>query len=392
MYELNQAEYLRANPWDISFEARLSKLIKAHNNGFKNVAYLYEQADTSTFRYRVYNMCQSLDESDIWTGTYFYETELEELKRHITEIDLIIIARFKWTFELQEFVRLVKRQGIKVGFDVDDLVYDPKYLPLVTNTLAVEFKDMWDYKYWFEYIGRVEATSKLCDFAVTTNDYIATQIKEDLKVESYVVPNFFNREQDIEAANCRAQKERYEGINKGFYIGYFSGTPSHINDFLTVAPELRDLLYKYDDMYLRLVGFMELPEYMKELKDVGKIEVIPLQNFIDLQTKIAEVDVNIVPLVNNHFTNCKSELKYFEASIVNTVTCATPTYVYKENIEHGVNGYLCNPGEWYSTIEKLYLNGIPENVVKNAYDKCSTKYAYYNQRIIIENALENIAG
>ena len=59
-----------------------------------------------------------------------------------------------------------------------------------------------------------------------------------------------------------------------------------------------------------------------------RIEVCPLQDFVNLQRLIGEVEINIVPLQDNAFTNCKSELKYFEAAIVETVTVATPTYTF----------------------------------------------------------------
>ena len=73
-----------------------------------------------------------------------------------------------------------------------------------------------------------------------------------------------------------------------------------------------------------------------------------------MQREQAKVDINIVPLVNNEFSNCKSELKYFETAIVGTPTCATPSFTYSSAIENGENGYLCEKGEWLRAFEKLY--------------------------------------
>ena len=84
----------------------------------------------------------------------------------------------------------------------------------------------------------------------------------------------------------------------------------------------------------------------------------PFQTFTDLQVEQAKVDLNIVPLVNNQFSNCKSELKYFETAIVGTITCATPTYTYRQAITHGDNGYLCEAGEWLPVFEKIYAEGV----------------------------------
>ena len=61
---------------------------------------------------------------------------------------------------------------------------------------------------------------------------------------------------------------------------------------------------------------------------------------MNLQRLIAEVEINISPLQNNLFTNCKSELKYFEAAIAGTITVATPTYAFSRAIVDGENGFL----------------------------------------------------
>ena len=52
MYSLTGLEYYTAEPWNIPFPLRLERLLKANQLGLNNVVYLYEMADTSTFRYR----------------------------------------------------------------------------------------------------------------------------------------------------------------------------------------------------------------------------------------------------------------------------------------------------------------------------------------------------
>jgi hypothetical protein len=57
------------------------------------------------------------------------------------------------------------------------------------------------------------------------------------------------------------------------------------------------------------------------LKD--RIEVVPLQDFINLQRSIVEVEIHIAPLQDNVFTNCKSDLKFFDAAICGILTLAS---------------------------------------------------------------------
>ena len=58
-------------------------------------------------------------------------------------------------------------------------------------------------------------------------------------------------------------------------------------------------------------------------------------------------------LQDNAFTNCKSELKYFEAAVVDTVTVATPTYTFSRVLRHGENGFLARAHDWYDVLLEI---------------------------------------
>jgi glycosyltransferase involved in cell wall biosynthesis len=392
MYRLKSQEYINESPWLIPFSQRISKIFAAKNKQLKVALYLYEAPDTSTFRYRVYNVCQSLELSFYWRGVYFYQDELKSIYKYLDKVDLLVVVRFRWTFELDMIINLAKEKGIKVVFDIDDMVYNLEYLPIIVNTLSVNMESHADYDWWFAYISRINKTAMMCDAVITTNAFLAQKMEKDLHVKGYIIQNFINRFQEEISDNYFAQKAGMYSCEK-FVIGYFSGTPSHINDFLAVAPELKALLEAYGDITLKLVGFMELPNYMLPLEDMGSIERVPLVNFLDLQKEIAGADVNIVPLVNNEFSNCKSELKFFEASMVGTVTCATPSYIFRETIKHGENGYLCERGKWFNALENLYFmwkKNYNTEVVKKARAYCKEHYVYNNQTTNIENVFNNI--
>ena len=171
-------------------------------------------------------------------------------------------------------------------------------------------------------------------------------------------------------------------------MGYFSGSPTHEKDFLMIAEELYELLCGFPDMKLKIVGYMNLPDYMERLRKNGKIMFVGFQNFINLQKEIADVNINLVPLVNTVFTNCKSELKYFEASIVETISIMSPTYVYKTIIKDGDNGFLCefdNSGRWYQRILDIYYERVDiRKISRAARHVCEEKYRYSAVRNDIE--------
>lgn len=392
MYKINIKQNIDTTPWNITCEKRACYLREQISAGYKIAVIVYEFPDTSTFRYRGYNMYQIMQKSTKWKTVYFFRHELDCVESFLTNIDVVILARVKWNLRLQSFINKVDREKIPLYFDVDDRIYDLDYLPQITNTLNVDFEKDGEvaYDFWFAQISRIEMTARQAHGYIGTNAYLANTFSKRFHKPWYIIPNFLNKEQLAVSDMCLREKKKAQ-YQRPFTIGYFSGTPSHINDFKIVYKEIMQLLYEYDEMELMVVGFMEFPTEMQELIKVGKVKFYNLVDFIKLQELEASVDVNIVPLVINEFTNCKSELKYFETAIVDTVTCASPSFTYKNAIKNGQTGFLCKPTEWYPTIRDIYLKkyDIPK-IIENA--KREVMENYYGDSIVkqIESVYDSI--
>ncbi len=380
---------INSEPWNQPFSTRIQRLKK--NTSKKNVVYLYERPDTTTFRYRVYNMCQALEYSDRWNGSFFFEQELDQLRRYLQDIDVVIISRMRWTPIIGNVLTCLRKEEIPVCFDTDDLVISIEHIPLLMNTLNVDFAEQANIDSWFASVSRAWYVGSQCQNTIGTNDFLCGRLKEVFGTLSYAICNFLNNEQITVSKKLYEAKKSVGRKKSPFTIGYFSGTPSHANDFRKVAVELGALLETYSEITLRVVGYMEFPEILKKHIKSGRVVSHPLVDFLTLQKAMADVDVSIVPLIDNEFTNCKSELKYFEAAIVGTVTCATPTYTYRTSIQHEKTGFLCREGEWFSTIERLYLNGIDPSIARLAQETCLKTYTPKEQTKTIEAVLDAVA-
>lgn len=385
MFLINIPPEKYTDPWMSSFEERLRTLTK----GQQKVAYYYENPDNSTFRYRVYNMIQVLHESktDI-SAAYFTEAELGRLDQVVDVTDVLVICRSRYSDKLNRIITRARANGKPVFFDIDDLVFDPAYVHLVLDTLDQDLNhpNVWDF--WFAYVGRQGATLNLCDRAITTNGYLAERIRAFTGKPVSVIPNFLNQEQmEISERIFQAKKSQAFKRNNQVHVGYFSGTPSHNKDIEVVSDALVDLLEKNPNIVIRVVGFMEFKGPLKNYR--ARIEHYPLQDFINLQRLIGDVEVNLVPLQDNEFTNCKSELKYFEAGIVGTASIASPIFTYKNAIQDGANGYLSNSYEWHEKIGRI-LNSLDKNyitIAESAHSDSKERYAWYNQTKLIEDVL-----
>jgi glycosyltransferase involved in cell wall biosynthesis len=338
------------DPWSEPFEQRMRMLRR--RGAKRRVAYLYEQPDTSTFRYRVYNMIEvlSLTQPDI-AAAWFTEAEIERLAEVIGICDALVICRFRYTHALNHLVTRAQNVGVVTAFDCDDLVFDSDYVHLILNTLDQKLEvAAWDH--WFAYIGRMGAALRLCERVIVTNEYLAGkahQFAPDKDVR--VIRNFLNRAQ-VELSRSIYDTKLATGWRRDerLHLGYFSGTPTHNRDFAIAADAIAELMDEDPRITLRLVGFTDFASALARHAD--RIDRQPLQDFLNLQRLMGEVELNLVPLQINEFTNCKSELKYFEAAVAGTLTVASPSFTFVHAIENGVNGYLALSHQWGEALRR----------------------------------------
>lgn len=335
------------DPWVLPLDERLRALVR----GRVRVAYFYEKADNSTFRYRIYNMAQVLNaQPGEVSASYFFLDDLHALPTIADSADLLVICRARYDHNVNRLIGAFRQRGKRVLFDVDDLVFDTNYAHLVLHTLAQDVRDpnVWDY--WFAYTSRIGTTLRMCDGAIATNGALAQQIEQFADVPTGIVPNFVNDEQVALSERVLEAKRAMRLAQDGMvHFGYFSGSPSHKDDLAIAVGALTDAMAADERIGLVLVGYIEVPE---PLQRFGKrVRQFPFQDYVNLQRLKGAVEFNIVPLQFNTFTNCKSELKYFEGALVGTLTIASPTYTYSRAIEHGRNGWLAQAHQWRDAID-----------------------------------------
>lgn len=390
MVSINVAIPENREPWLIPVGNRISLFHQAIRLGKKINMMIYDHADTSTFRYRCYNLQQWTQESDDWQVVYFFRHEMELCLPLLNKANLLTLVRLQWFHSVDRFIHSAHLAGIPVIYDVDDRIFDLEALPLLTNSIAVDFSVEGQYEYWFSYISRNGYTAQKVDGFTTTNEYLGCCLRDKFGKDYQVIRNSLNYEQLEVSRKCceaKAATNKYMPIlkkgrgsrDKKFVIGYFSGSPSHNNDLALISSELALFLEKHDDAILKVVGFMQFPSILQQAINRGQVIIEPLTDFLNLQVLTAEVDVNIVPLLENTFTNCKSELKFFEAAIVNTLTIASPIYSYAHSIRDGENGYLCSPGQWYERLEYVYQHYDDQKLlIEQAHKDCIEEYAGRN--------------
>jgi len=373
-----------ADPWSIEFEERRAIIL----GGSPKIAYYYTRPDTSTFRYRCYNMVEALVHAEpSSSASWITADDGPKAIELIEQLDILVVCRALYSQHIAAVLARAIALGKLVVFDVDDLIFDDRYAHLIMETLD-QTVDESGLQAWFGWISRCGATLRLCDRAITTNALLAERIHRFAHVPTRVIPNFLNRAQIELSDRVRRAKAASGWARDGsLHLGYFSGTPTHNRDFAIVAPALARLFEEDPRIRLRVVGFPPTSTLLDPYSD--RIETIPLQDFLNLQLSIGEVEINLVPLQDNEFTNCKSELKYFEAAVVGTVTVASPSYTLKQSISHGRNGFLAYAHEWDVSLREAVAEvdaGVGEMAERAAADALE-RYSPESQATALRHAL-----
>jgi glycosyltransferase involved in cell wall biosynthesis len=373
-----------ADPWVLPLGERLRML----HRGRRRVAYFYELADNSTFRYRIYNMAQVLNEApEEVSASWFFLDDLPSLPQLADDADVLVICRTRYDHRVAQLIASFHARGKRVLYDTDDLVFDPAYAHLLITTLDLDPRDprVWDD--WFAYTSRLGATLRACDGAITTTPNLAARIAQFSQLPVAVVPNFLNREQLAMSDRCfTAKRDAALGEDGLIHFGYFSGSPSHNRDFAMVVPALQTLLEEDHSLGVVVVGYIEAGPLLERFG--SRVKRFEFHDYVNLQRLIAQVEYNLMPLQYNVFTHCKSELKYFDAAVVGTLSIASPTDTYRAAIRHGDNGYLAQAHQWLEVMrEALAARSAYRAMAERAQAHARERYSWTTQRGAILSAL-----
>ena len=378
---------------------RLSILSK----GQIRIAYFAENVHSSTFRYRAANMAEVLNapapKATLQTSAAcFFSGDLLHNAAIADGADVLVIIRARYDTALAELVHQFKAQGKQVWFDLDDWVVDTQAIDLIIQTLGQDASDE-VLNYWYSVVGRMAQALRLCDGAITTNDYLADKLRLFLAAPARdnvkVIPNFINQAQ-LEVSEQLYQRKLEAGFlpAETIKLGYFSGSATHNLDFALLAAALVAVMTADTRVQLVLVGPLDVEKALGAefaAQFASRITQHGLTDYLSLQHLIAEVDYNLVPLQNNAFTNCKSELKFFDAAAVGTLSIASPTYTYAKAIRHGQNGYLAADDAWEVVLKQAIQSRVqPAHyaaMAQSAHQTVLNRFVWQQQRSTVLQAL-----
>ncbi len=272
---------------------------------------------------------------------------------HLRGVTIVVLFRVAWDLQVAALYAACRARGITVAFDVDDLVFEPAYMrePYFDylRTLSVSERERW--------IGKVESWRRSlleADCAIVSTAPLAAAA-EALGKRALVWPNGISCRMIDETRRVSDRAGRSLGTGRRIRLGYAPGAPTHQKDFAQIAVPLVSVLADRPEVVLTIVGYLDLAEFPELLVHSARIEQRPLVPHHELGAEYARFDINLAPLeAGNPFCEAKSELKYFEAALVEVPTVAAATAPFAAAIQSGINGFVArNETEWWDHLVKL---------------------------------------
>ena len=297
-------------------------------------------------------------------------TDYFEVKNQIHFHDVIIFYRVPGYPKAMANINYANRLGKIVVYDTDDLIYDRETLASYYNSSTGQLSGK-ELKAVLNGADIYKRAIEACEYAITTTPALKTSLEQILgqgKVE--VLPNALDK-YSVDAAQ-RVDVVKRDGQVTLFYG---SGSKTHDEDFALISPVLVKLFDQFSNLNLLVVGYLTLPENLAPYASrITRIDFLELDEYFHV---LAHADINLAPLKQGLFADCKSEIKWLEAGVLRVPTVTSDTRVYQHAITHAVDGFVANCSEdWLSILKDLISNDdLRHRIGEAARDAVRQKYS-----------------
>lgn len=157
----------------------------------------------------------------------------------------------------------------------------------------------------------------------------------------------------------------------------FSGTPSHVEDFMVLGGAMRRILEEFTREVELIIWGNMIPEFS------GHPQVRFIENYVEDYANYAKslanlkADIGIVPLENNVFNSAKSAIKWLEYSACGIAGIFSNVGEYGNVVNHGQTGLIVenSAADWYAAIKELIVNRqLRSSIARDAYNEVISKH------------------
>jgi glycosyltransferase involved in cell wall biosynthesis/SAM-dependent methyltransferase/uncharacterized protein YbaR (Trm112 family) len=361
-----------------------------------SILYISGEPTTPGNVFRVMNYVEAARANGVYAD-WFAAQELADRLEEVKDFDVLVIWRTSWDESLSYAVGAMHAAGKTVVFDCDDLMTEPN-LAQMSIIDGIRTQNLTEAGVQGHY-ARIRQTMLAADICFASTQELAFHMRGANKA-TFVLPNGFDQHaHDLSRRSARNWRASHDGLIR---IGYASGSRTHQRDLGLAIEAIARVLREHSECRLVLfrtpdgaIPLTDVEEYPSLTGLEQQIEWRPLQHLMNLPTEMARFDINLAPLeVGNPFCEAKSELKFFDAALVDVPTIASPTEPFRRAIDHGKTGFLATSGDdWYVYIKRLVQDpALRERLGRNAYAAALAAFGPRQRALKFGRVIEHLRG
>lgn len=261
----------------------------------------------------------------------------------VFQANVVQFARMAPQDSLLGHMQTMKNMGIKLVLEYDDDLfsvnpYSPHYKDYGIEEFTDEFSglEIWkDGKGGFniaknlERLNSIEKACELADMVTVTQPHLADVFRQ-YNHNVVCLPNC------VDPALWR--KLPLKRANENEIRLFWAGGCSHYVDWLHLVHPLKEVMEKYHNVKLVVMG-QAFEATLKELPR-DRVEIHPWVHFeaYPMRVSILDPDISLIPLDDNEFNRCKSNIKWVEMAAMGipSVVSAVSPYIEHYNGENMV--------------------------------------------------------
>ena len=355
-------EWLRDSPLDQK-SSRAARIF-----GGANIAIIGDLNLPQCKKYRVVQKVEVLEAMGVSSNFSHFE-DVPRCLNILQTATAVIFYRLSADEYFWSYREEADRLGLPIGYDIDDPIFDRS---IYGGNKNLEFLTEAERNGLLNGSRGFARAMRLCDFVITSTPGMQTAITQHINNPVYLWRNALDHE-SLHAAHL-AEIQGGNGDKEPFVIGYASGSRAHDADFKVVEKPLASIMERHPHVRLLTIGHVNLPEALSGHS--GRISTINFDTYEGYLRHLRSADLNIVPLLSDEFNDCKSAIRYLEASAVGVPTIATEIGDFSNIISPGQNGLLANtPEDWENHMEAC----ITSSSRRRSITKCARDYVTTTQ-------------
>jgi glycosyltransferase involved in cell wall biosynthesis len=272
--------------------------------------------------------------------------------------DRVVVCRLPGTYPVLRAMGLAQRMGIKVFYDIDDLIFDQEHFPPPLSsyggTISASLHTGLAMDAPLFEAAMVKADALIVSTATLAKRWqeLHPQSQQPLHVLANMAPPALRRE-----FKAIQPKQHQAVASDQLRLVVSSGTLAHKQVWVEeLAPALAAVLDKHPQLQLDLVGSIEWPQ---ELQSVAceRIRSLPFSDYPTYLRHVGRAHIGLAPLEPGIVTDAKSAIKWMEYSLMGLASVVSPTATYQEILKDGSDVLFASDRQgWVQALERLIHN------------------------------------